>query len=169
MLSLPSHEQRSERPTALIGILGSFVALASFFLLPVGYAGIGSQLLPTNGWEVSRFLLTPPFGPGTIIGLFLVLLLPGCCCVTLVLGGLALVRPVPRHWARLYTLALLPGLVLLCCAFFLYFAAIASLWGFWGMIAGYLGILVGRAAFTRESAQVFTPRGGLVSLPATGA
>ena len=68
MLSFLSDEQRRERPYAIIGIIGSFVALASFLLLPIGLAGTGGPLPPTNGWKTLQILLTPPFGPGSIIG-----------------------------------------------------------------------------------------------------
>ncbi len=152
MFSLLSDEQRRERPSAIIGVIGSFVALASFFLLPIGFAGTSGPLPLINGWQVLLFLLTPPFGPGTIIGLLIVLLLPGCSFVTLVIGGMGLFRPTPRRWVRLFTLAMWPGLVLLGFSFFAYFAAIQPLWGFWGMSAGYLGTLVGRSAFAQESA-----------------
>ena len=108
--------------------------------------------MPTNGWEFLRFFLAPPYGPGSILVLLFVLLLPGCCCITLAIGGVGLFRPVTRYAVWLFILALLPGLVLMGFLFFAHFAAVQSLWGFWGMSAGYLGILVGRSAFAQESA-----------------
>lgn len=86
MLSLLSNEQRRSRLYAIIGVMGSFVVLASFFLLPVGVAGSGGSLSPVNGWEVLRFFLSA-FTPSSLIGLLIVLLLPGCASITLVIGG----------------------------------------------------------------------------------
>src|SRR5689334_12283584 len=131
MISLLADKQRRERPYAIIGMIGSCVALVSFFLLPIGVAGFdGPPLVPTNGWEFLRFFLAPPYGPGSILVLLLVLLLPGCCCITLVIGGAGLFRPVPRRWVQLFTLALLPGLVLMVLLFFAHFATFQSLSGF---------------------------------------
>lgn len=152
MLSFLSDEYRQMRPDAIIGMIGSLVAIASFFLLPIGSAGFDGPLAPTNGWRLLLFLITPPFAPVALAGLLIVLLLPGCCFITLVIGGVGLYRRVPRHQVHLFTLALLPGLVLLGFSFFANFAVFQSLWGLWGMGAGYVGILVGRYALAQESA-----------------
>lgn len=155
MLSL-SDEQRRERPFAVIGVIGSLVAFASFFLLPIGFGGASGPLAPVTGWWFLLFLLSSftqaPFAPGFFIGLLVILLLPGCSFITLVISGVGLLRPVPRRWVRLFTLALWPGLILLGFSFFTDFAAFRLLWGFWGMGLGYLGILVGRYALVQESA-----------------
>jgi hypothetical protein len=74
MLPLLFDEHRRERPAAIIGLSGSFVALASFFLLPVGVAGSGGPLSPINGWQALRFFLSA-LPPGSILGLLIVLLL----------------------------------------------------------------------------------------------
>jgi hypothetical protein len=154
MLSL-SDEQWRERPFAIIGVIGSFVAIASFFLLPVGFGGMSGPLAPVNGWWFLLFLLSSftqaLFAPAFIIGLLIVFMLPGCSFITLFIGGMGLFRPVPHRWVRLFTLALWPGLILLGLSFFADFATFRSLWGFWGMGIGYLGILVGRYALVQES------------------
>ncbi len=154
MLSLSM--QRRERPYAIIGMLGSLVAIVSFFSLPIGFGGTNGPPAPVNGWWFLLFLLASfaqaPFSLAFIIGLLIVFLLPGCSSITLVIGGLGLFRPVPRHWVRLFTLAMIPGLILLGFMFFANFATFESLWGLWGMSAGYLGILVGRYALAQIDA-----------------
>ncbi len=162
MLSLLSDEQRRERLYAIIGVLGSFVALASFFLFPVGFLGMNGSFVPTNGWSLLLFFLSgftlPSFPLAAVIGLLIALLLPGCFFITLVIGGVGLFRPVPRRWVRLFTLALWPCLILLGLSFFADFAMFQSLSAFWGMGIGCLGILVGRYAFAQRTLRLIPIR-----------
>lgn len=157
MLSLLAVEQRRERLLTTIGMIGSLVAIASFFVLPIGMGGMTGPLAPTNGWTFLLFLLSAfpqvAFAPAFIVGLLIVLLLPGCCLITLGIGGASLFRPVPRRWVNLYTLAMLPGLILLTLMFCANFATFQQFWGFAGMGLGYLGLLGGRIAFAQESAS----------------
>ena len=151
-------KQEAERPFLLIGIAGSLSALASFFLLPLLAFGGGMGSIPlhtVNLWDSLR--QRAPESTTSLLLWALMALLPACAGVTLVIACAAWFGPLPRLAVHGYTLAMLVGLLVLggtLCISILYVAQ----WGFLGLGAGYLAILVGRSAFAREGASSGTPK-----------
>jgi hypothetical protein len=126
----------AERPFLAIGMVGSLLALASFFWLPVfwGYSAwdVWLQSAPPSP-NATAFWMVTAFGIST--------------CVVLLIGGAALFWPLPRLAAYGYNLALLMGIGVLVFSLWAYFPLLLFSWGGLTMCLGYLCILVGQYAF----------------------
>ncbi|HLV99326.1 MAG TPA: hypothetical protein VKT82_11690 [Ktedonobacterales bacterium] len=133
-----------ERPLLIVGIIGSCLAIASFFFLPLGTMDLGGPHPATSAWNLWQDSAAPP-PHGSVVALILLGLLPGCALITLLIGGAALFRPLRRRWAHVFLLATLIGLCLLGLSFCTVFAVMRPQWGYLGMIGGYIGILIGRS------------------------